>query len=92
VSVAANVWPEETSLYVQKSLSGDTDSLFPLWNRAVEALFSASNPIPAKLLLHEKGMIETPELRLPLVSNELEDLSELKAIDEQIVTWYKNNK
>jgi 4-hydroxy-tetrahydrodipicolinate synthase len=92
VSVAANVWPEETSLYVQKSLSGDTDSLFPLWNRAVEALFSVSNPIPAKLLLHEKGLIKTPELRLPLISSELEDLSELKAIDEQIETWYKKNK
>ncbi|HKL14209.1 MAG TPA: 4-hydroxy-tetrahydrodipicolinate synthase [Balneolaceae bacterium] len=91
VSVAANVWPEETALYVEKSLSGDTESLFPLWNRAIEVLFSASNPIPVKLLLHHKGDIGSPELKLPLVKEELDDISELIAIDEEIRTWYKNN-
>jgi len=91
VSVAANVWPEETALYVEKCLSGDTDSLFPLWNRAVEVLFSVSNPIPVKLLLHHKGEIGSAELRLPLVKEELDDMSELIAIDEEIRTWYKNN-
>ena len=92
VSVAANVWPDATVLYVNKCLSGDTESLFPLWNRAVEALFSASNPIPAKLLLHHKGVIATPELRLPLTKDELKDLSNLVAIDKEIETWYKQNK
>lgn len=92
VSVAANVWPEETALYVQKCLAGNTESLFPLWNRAVKALFSASNPIPAKLLLHQKGKITSPELRLPLVKEELDDLAELTAIDNQIQTWYKNHR
>jgi 4-hydroxy-tetrahydrodipicolinate synthase len=92
VSVAANVWPEATALYVSKCLSGDTESLFPLWTRAVETLFSASNPIPAKLLLHQKGVISTPELRLPLTKDELKDLSNLVAIDKEIETWYKQNK
>lgn len=92
VSVAANVWPDATALYVKKCLSGDTESLFPLWNRAVEALFSASNPIPVKLLLHHKGKIQSPELRLPLVKEELTDLAELIAIDKEIETWYQNNK
>lgn len=92
VSVAANVWPDATALYVKKCLSGDTESLFPLWNRAVEALFSASNPIPVKLLLHHKEVIKSPTLRLPLVKEELADLAELKEIDKQIETWYQNNK
>lgn len=92
VSVAANVWPEETALYVEKCLAGETKSLFPLWNRAVEALFSASNPIPVKLLLHEKGIIASPELRLPLIKDELNDLSVLIAIDKEIETWYKKIK
>lgn len=91
VSVAANVWPEATALYVKKCLSGETKTLFPLWNRAVEALFSASNPIPVKQLLHQKGEIQSPELRLPLVKEELTDLGKLKAIDKEIETWYKNN-
>lgn len=92
VSVAANVWPEATTLYVEKCLTGDTVSLFPLWNRAVEMLFSASNPIPVKLLLSYKGIIKSPELRLPLVKDELTDLTDLKAIDKEIEIWYKNNK
>lgn len=91
VSVAANVWPEATSLYSTKCLNGETESLFPLWNRAVKALFSASNPIPIKLLLHKKGEISSPILRLPLVKDELKDLAELTAIDLEIETWYKNN-
>lgn len=91
VSVAANVWPEATALYSKKCLNGETESLFPLWNRAIKALFSASNPIPAKLLLHKKGEISSPALRLPLVKDELKDLAELTAIDLEIETWYKNN-
>lgn len=91
VSVASNVWPKATALYTKKCLSGETETLFPLWKRAVEVLFSASNPIPVKLLLHQKGLISTPELRLPLVKEELENLSDLNAIDNEIETWYKYN-
>lgn len=92
VSVAANIWPEATALYVKKCLSGDTKTLFPLWTRAVDALFSASNPIPVKRLLHHKEEIQSPELRLPLVKEELTDLNKLIGIDKEIENWYKNNK
>lgn len=92
VSVASNVWPEATNLYVEKCLAGDTGSLFPLWKRAVDALFSASNPIPAKRLLHHKGEITSPALRLPLVETELDDDSELVKIDKEIENWYKTHK
>ncbi|MFO7847276.1 MAG: 4-hydroxy-tetrahydrodipicolinate synthase [Balneolaceae bacterium] len=89
VSVSANVWPEATTLYTEKCLTGETGSLFPLWKRAVAALFSQSNPIPVKHLLHEKGVISTPCLRLPLLADELEDVAGLMQIDEEIETWYK---
>lgn len=92
VSVAANVWPEATALYTKKCLEADTDTLFPLWKQAVEVLFSQSNPIPAKHLLHEKGVIDSPRLRLPLLAEELEDRTELIRIDKEIETWYKNNR
>lgn len=90
VSVASNVWPQATSLYVSKCLSGDTESLFPLWKRAVDALFSASNPIPAKNLLFHKEYITSPALRLPLIEDELEDNSDLVKIDTEIENWYKS--
>lgn len=92
VSVAANVWPEATGLYVEKCLAGETESLFPVWSDAVDALFSASNPIPAKLLLKEKGVIEHAVLRPPLVTEELEDFSALKNADKEIENWYQSNK
>lgn len=91
VSVAGNVWPHATALYTDKCLEKKTDNLFPLWDYAVQALFSASNPIPVKRLLKEKGIIKTSVLRPPLTEDELEDLTMLIQIDEEIETWYNEN-
>jgi 4-hydroxy-tetrahydrodipicolinate synthase len=92
VSVASNIWPEETGLYVEKCLAGETETLFPLWTDAVKALFSASNPIPAKRLLKEKGWISSSVLRPPLTESELVSAEELTEIDEKIKNWYQNNR
>lgn len=92
VSVASNVWPAETKLYVEKCLKGDTVSLFPIWTDAVKALFSASNPIPLKVLMKEKGLISTSVLRLPLTDKELENSEHLHASDKAIANWYELNK
>lgn len=89
VSVSSNIWPEETAKYVELCLAGETDSLFPVWKRAVEALFSAPNPVPAKVLLHHKGIIENSELRAPLTEKELKNLDQLKQADEKIINWYQ---
>ena len=91
VSVASNIWPEATKLYVEKCLSGETDSLFPIWPDAIKTLFSASNPIPAKCLLKEKGEISDTALRLPLTEEDLTTLEELVKADQQIKNWYKTN-
>lgn len=92
VSVASNIWPEATNLYVQKCLKGQTDSLFPLWKHATEMLFTVSNPIPAKMLLVEKGLIKSPALRMPLTTSELDSTRELINIDKKIADWYSQNK
>ncbi|TVR16136.1 MAG: 4-hydroxy-tetrahydrodipicolinate synthase [Balneolaceae bacterium] len=92
VSVASNIWPDETLLYLQKCLSGDTDSLFPVWPNAIRALFSASNPIPAKWLLKEKGLITELVVRLPLSEEDLGKTEQLIEADQQIKQWYKTNK
>ena len=92
VSVASNIWPEETLLYVQKCLSGGTDSLFPVWPNAIRALFSASNPIPAKKLLKETGVISESAVRLPLSEDDLEKTEHLLEADQQIKHWYKTHK
>jgi len=91
VSVSSNVWPEETAKYVELSLEGKTDSLFPVWKRAVEAMFSAPNPVPVKALLHQKEIIESSALRAPLTEKELNNMDQLKQADEEIINWYKKN-
>lgn len=92
VSVASNIWPHETKLYVEKCLKGDTVSLFPVWTDAVKALFSASNPIPLKVLMKQKGLIETSVLRLPLTDKELSDTKHLHDSDKAIEHWFELNK
>ncbi|MBL4821966.1 MAG: 4-hydroxy-tetrahydrodipicolinate synthase [Colwellia sp.] len=87
VSVCANVWPKATKTYVELSLAGQTQTMFPLWNNAVDALFSVANPIAVKVLMHQQQAISTPTLRAPLTHIELTDNSKLLAIDEQINQW-----
>lgn len=91
VSVAANVWPIETNLYVEKCISGDTMNLKPVWAEAIKAIFSAPNPIPAKMLLHSKKEITNSKLRPPLSEKDLSDQSHLKDVDRSIREWYLNN-
>ena len=92
VSVAANVWPSETKLYVEKCLSGDTESLTSVWDKAIKALFSAPNPIPSKVLLHTKNEISNITLRPPLSEKDLLDTSHLLDADRRIEEWFKTNK
>ncbi len=92
VSVASNIWPQATARYVDLSLARETSSFGEVWTKAVKALFSASNPIPAKVLLVEKGWIEHPDLRLPLTTRELKDKNILLEADKSILNWYSNLK
>lgn len=92
VSVASNVWPMETNLYTENCLSGDTGTLLSSWKAPIEALFNAPNPIPAKVLLKEKGVISTSTLRAPLTANEVKSVEALLNADREIMNWYKSNK
>jgi len=88
VSVCANAWPEATNRYVQLSLSGQTQGLFPLWHNAIASLFSVANPIPVKVLMHEQNVISLPDLRAPLTHLEIDSTTELNAFDQQINAWF----
>jgi 4-hydroxy-tetrahydrodipicolinate synthase len=92
VSVASNVWPEAAGLYLDFCLAGKTKLLFPVWKQSIESLFTAPNPVPAKVLLKEKGVIETAVLRPPLTEKELTGYDRLLEADEQISNWYKSNQ
>ena len=89
VSVAANVWPKATHRYVEWCLDGRGPELLPLWQDCTETLFKAPNPVPAKVLLKEKGWISSAGLRPPLTKDEVEDISLLKNADQMISDWYR---
>lgn len=92
VSVASNVWAKETNLYAKLCLEGKFETLFPLWEKACSALFLASNPVPAKALLHHKGQIKTPLVKAPLHHEDFKHLEHLHQLDIRINAWYEENK
>jgi len=87
VSVCGNVWPKATKTYVELCLARQTQTMFPLWNNAVDALFSVANPIAVKILMYQQKAISTPTLRAPLTHSELTDSTTLLAFDDQINQW-----
>lgn len=87
ISVAANIWPESTAEYARQCLSGEfTDH--SLWSRAIAALFAASNPVPAKAVLHAEGQISAPTLRVPLHAKDMVGLNEALELSQQIRSWH----
>ena len=89
VSVASNVWPKATHQYVDWCLDGRGPELLPLWQECTDAMFAGPNPAPAKVLLNEKGWIESSTLHPPLTEEDVEDLSILKNADNMIQNWYE---
>ena len=78
--MCANAWPQATQTYVQLCLAGQTNTMFPLWNKAVAALFCVANPIPVKMLMQQQQNIQTSVLRPPLTHLELTDNTELLSV------------
>lgn len=88
VSVSSNVWPVATKRYVDLCLSGNVESLFPVWKKAVSALFSASNPVPVKSLLFQKNIISSACVRSPLSLADLPSSDLLLEADAEIHNWF----
>jgi 4-hydroxy-tetrahydrodipicolinate synthase len=86
VSVLSNVWPEQTKKYVEESLSGKVQHN-KIWWRATKALFSASNPVPAKALLKHIGQIQHATVRLPLSLEDLKSFAPLSQANDEMQSW-----
>jgi 4-hydroxy-tetrahydrodipicolinate synthase len=86
VSVASNVWPVATHEFARQCVGG-TFQDDELWDKATAALFCASNPVPVKALLHDLGRIKTPELRLPLSSRDMADMSIVRKANTDVEAW-----
>ncbi|WP_068652011.1 4-hydroxy-tetrahydrodipicolinate synthase [Wolbachia endosymbiont of Trichogramma pretiosum] len=86
VSVAANVWPSVVHKYVKQCMSGKNPQA-DSWQQACKALFTASNPIPTKALLHDIGLIEHETVRLPLSTEDLPAVETLRQANKMILGW-----
>jgi 4-hydroxy-tetrahydrodipicolinate synthase len=91
VSVAANVWPAETRRYAELALAQKFEKVFPLWEKASNSMFLASNPLPVKALLHHKGWIKTATMQAPLHHDDFKQVGVVAEMDQQVARWYKEN-
>ncbi|MBF0297580.1 MAG: 4-hydroxy-tetrahydrodipicolinate synthase [Oligoflexia bacterium] len=91
VSVASNVWPKATHKYVDLCRDGRFKDILPTWKIASDSLFTTSNPVPVKALLHELGYIKTPLMRPPLSHMDLDSREKLIKANEIIIEWERHN-
>jgi len=91
VSVCANAWPQATQLYVTQCLAQPNNTEFNLWKGAIESLFTVANPIPVKVLMHQRSQINSPVLRLPLTHNELSCHVAIQQANTTITQWHNSH-
>lgn len=91
VSVASNAWPVETNLYVQQCLAKTFDAK-ELWTKAANSLFVASNPVPVKRLMFERGTIRTPYMAAPLTHEDMASATPVTDAQEAVTRWYSSQK
>ncbi|AWB59075.1 4-hydroxy-tetrahydrodipicolinate synthase [Colwellia sp. Arc7-D] len=91
ISVCANVWPVATRQYVAMALAYQNEGLFPLWHKAIAALFQVASPIPVKVLMADLNIISTAKLRLPLCHEEISEQHGLQDIHQKIQQWLEAN-
>ena len=93
ISVASNVWPSQTNLYVQQCLTSKIKNEDIIkWKSATNSLFLASNPIPAKRMMEYNKDIASATTKLPLHHMDLETLAPIIEEDRIVNSWYSENK
>ncbi len=83
ISVAGNVWPEITQKVATACVDG-TFTEVDLWKRAANSMFTASNPIPAKAFLAQRGDITSPQVRAPLHVDDMRDIEAIIEVDKKL--------
>lgn len=68
ISVASHILPKEFSDWCRRARDGSREPReeFNRYRELNDYLYVEANPIPIKMALHLMGLIESPELRLPL--------------------------
>lgn len=91
ISVASNVWPQATNLYVKQCLDNSFDAK-ELWQKASNSMFVASNPVPAKCFLASTGRITHPNLKLPLHHSDMVEMQKVVDANESVAQWLQDQR
>ena len=71
ISVMTNLLTKESVRWTNQVLSGQLSQAqedFKKYLRLINLMYCEANPIPLKWMLYRKGLIKSPELRLPLMA------------------------
>ncbi len=69
ISVMSNLLTQECILWTQQmksNNSAEAEATFKNYKNLIDAMYVEANPIPLKWMLYKKGLIRSPDLRLPL--------------------------
>lgn len=70
ISVMSNIIPKLSVEWTQSVMNGsvnETESTFKKYKALIDGMYVEANPIPVKWMLYRKGLIKSPEMRLPLM-------------------------
>ncbi|WP_409478760.1 4-hydroxy-tetrahydrodipicolinate synthase [Pseudobdellovibrio sp. HCB154] len=71
ISVMSNLITKECSRWTDLMMSGkvsEAEADFKKYLKLIGQMYCEANPIPVKWMLYKKGIIKSPEMRLPLVT------------------------
>ena len=87
ISVASNIIPDEISLMCESFEKGNIRKVFSIHHKYfkfIKSMFIETNPIPIKYILKKKKIIESDELRLPLIRISKENSEYIDKIMKEI--------
>lgn len=71
ISVMSNILTAESVRWTQQMRTGETAKAradFQKYSKLIQQMYCEANPIPLKWMLYKKGLMKSPELRLPLTA------------------------
>lgn len=86
ISVCSNLIAKPMARMLKKFWAGETKALgeFEKYQKFISQLYTEANPIPVKMALYLKGIIQSPEMRLPLVELDSRYVAGLKMAMQEL--------
>jgi 4-hydroxy-tetrahydrodipicolinate synthase len=95
ISVLSNYTPKAVNLIVNYCTEQNFQEAFKIYNELddlIRLLFSETNPVPIKYLLYKTKLIDTDNVRLPLVKMQSDEFKQkINTCREKLCAYFLNN-